>query len=211
MGTLPRYIVVGFFAAIITISLYLIMQHMVNRSADRDKDQDDLPSIDFTKVKLEQEAKEISRRIPKKPPPPKEPPKVQKMNVTQEQQVSSPMPMMNMPNLDVAANGTGPFLGAVGSVDMNEEGGVIPIVRIAPQYPRKALMAKIEGWVKVRFTITPGGTVTNPQVVDAKPKRMFDRAALNAIRKFKFKAKVVNGQKVEQIATQTIEFELPDG
>lgn len=211
MGTLPRYIVVGFFAAIITISLYLIMQHMVNRSADRDKDQDDLPSIDFTKVKLEQEAKEISRRIPKKPPPPKEPPKVQKMNVTQEQQVSSPMPMMNMPNLDVAANGTGPFLGTVGSVNMNEEGGVIPIVRISPQYPRKALMAKIEGWVKVRFTITPGGTVINPQVVDAKPKRMFDRAALNAIRKFKFKPKVVNGQKVEQIATQTIEFELPDG
>lgn len=210
MGTLPRFIISGFFAALIAISLYLIMQSMIGKDSDIDKNRGDLPSIDFSKVKLEEDAKMQSRRIPKRPPPPKEPPQKPKMDINQDQQVSTPAPTMNMPNLDVAAGGTGPFLGTVGSVNMNEEGGVIPIVRIAPQYPRKALMAKIEGWVKVRFTITPGGTVTNPQVVDAKPKRMFDRAALNAIRKFKFKPKVVNGQQVEQVATQTIEFELPD-
>ena len=36
------------------------------------------------------------------------------------------------------------------------------------------------------------------------------REAIRAILKFKFKPKVVNGQGVEQVATQTIEFDLPD-
>ena len=132
------------------------------------------------------------------------------MNVQQNQQVVNNMPTPNIPNLDLGVGGNGPFLGAVGQVNMTEEGGVIPIVRIAPQYPRKALMAKIEGWVKVKFTITPSGTVSNPEVVDAKPKRIFDREAIRAILKFKFKPKVVDGVGVEQVATQTIEFELPE-
>jgi protein TonB len=208
--SLPRYIVVGFLAAVITVVLYLVMHTLVSQAAKNLGGGDDLPSIDFTKVKLEDEVRERSRRIPKKPPPPKEPPPPPKMNVQQNQQVVNNMPTPNIPNLDLGVGGDGPFLGAVGQVNMTEEGGVIPIVRIAPQYPRKALMAKIEGWVKVKFTITPSGTVSNPEVVDAKPRRIFDREAIRAILKFKFKPKVVNGVGVEQVATQTIEFELPD-
>lgn len=208
--SLPRYIVVGLLAAVITVVLYLIMHTLVSQAANNLGGGDDLPSIDFTKVKLEDEVRERSRRIPKKPPPPKEPPPPPKMNVQQNQQVVNNMPTPNIPNLDLGVGGDGPFLGAVGQVNMTEEGGVIPIVRIAPQYPRKALMAKIEGWVKVKFTITPSGTVSNPEVVDAKPRRIFDREAIRAILKFKFKPKVVNGVGVEQVATQTIEFELPD-
>ncbi len=209
--SLPRYLMVGVFAALITVALYMVMHYLVSQAANNRNMEDDLPSIDFTKVKLEEDVRQRSRRIPKKPPPPKEPPPPPKLNVSQQQQVVNNMPTLNVPNLDVLAGGDGPFLGQLGSVDMNQEGGVIPIVRIAPQYPRKALMAKIEGWVKVQFTITAAGTVSNPVVVDAKPKRIFDREAIRAILKFKFKPKVVDGQPVTQVATQTIEFELPDG
>ncbi|MGJ8664399.1 MAG: energy transducer TonB [Marinicella sp.] len=208
--SLPRYMLVAIAAAVITVVLYLLMHTLVSQAAKNLGSGDDLPSIDFTKVKLDEEIRERSRRIPKKPPPPKEPPPPPKMNVQQNQQVVNNMPTPNIPNLDLGVGGDGPFLGAVGQVNMTEEGGVIPIVRIAPQYPRKALMAKIEGWVKVKFTITPSGTVSNPEVVDSKPRRIFDREAIRAILKFKFKPKVVNGQGVEQVATQTIEFDLPD-
>lgn len=208
--SLPRYIIVAFIAAAITVVLYLLMHALISQAADNIGGGDELASIDFTKVKLEDELRERSRRIPKKPPPPKEPPPPPKMNVQQNQQVVNNMPTPNIPNLDLGVGGDGPFLGAIGQVNMSEEGGVIPIVRIAPQYPRKALMAKIEGWVKVKFTITPAGTVSNPEVVDSKPRRIFDREAIRAILKFKFKPKVVNGQGVEQVATQTIEFDLPD-
>jgi protein TonB len=208
--SMPRYIFVAIIAAGITVVLYLLMHALISQAADTGRGDDDLPAIDFTKVKLDDELRERKRVIPKKPPPPKEPPPPPKMNVQQNQQVVNNMPTPNIPNLDLGVGGDGPFLGAIGQVNMSEEGGVIPIVRIAPQYPRKALMAKIEGWVKVKFTITPTGTVSNPEVVDAKPRRIFDREAIRAILKFKFKPKVVDGQGVEQVATQTIEFDLPD-
>lgn len=207
--SLPRYLAVGFIAAFITVILYLLMHFLISQSTDARDDSDNI-TIDFTNVKVPDEVQQRKRVVPKKPPPPKEPPPPPKMNVQQQQQVVNNMPTLNVPNLDLGVGGDGPFLGAVGQVNMAEEGGVIPIVRIAPQYPRKALMAKIEGWVKVKFTITPSGTVSNPEVVDAKPRRIFDREAIRAILKFKFKPKIVNGQGVEQVATQTIEFELPD-
>ena len=208
--SLPRYILVAIAAAVITVVLYLLMHAMISQAADSSRGDNDLPAIDFTKVKLDDDIRERKRVIPKKPPPPKEPPPPPKMNVQQDQQVVNNMPTPNIPNLDLGVGGDGPYLGAIGQVNMSEEGGVIPIVRIAPQYPRKALMAKIEGWVKVKFTITSSGTVTNPEVVDAKPRRIFDREAIRAILKFKFKPKVVDGVGVEQVATQTIGFELPD-
>ncbi len=207
--SLPRLLVVAIIAAFITVVLYLLMHFLISQSTEAQSDSDNI-TIDFTKVKVPDEVQQRKRVVPKKPPPPKEPPPPPKMNVQQQQQVVNNMPTLNVPNLDLGVGGDGPFLGAVGQVNMSEEGGVIPIVRIAPQYPRKALMAKIEGWVKVKFTITPSGTVTNPEVVDAKPRRIFDREAIRAILKFKFKPKIVNGQGVEQVATQTIEFELPD-
>lgn len=207
--SLPRYLLVAFIAAFITVVLYLLMHFLISQSTDAREDSDKI-TIDFTKVKVPDEVQQRKRVVPKKPPPPKEPPPPPKMNVQQQQQVVNNMPTLDVPNLDLGVGGDGPFLGAVGQVNMSEEGGVIPIVRIAPQYPRKALMAKIEGWVKVKFTITPTGTVSNPEVVDAKPRRIFDREAIRAILKFKFKPKIVNGQGVEQVATQTIEFELPD-
>ncbi|GAA4818141.1 protein TonB [Marinicella pacifica] len=207
--SLPRFLAVGFIAAFITVVLYLLMHFLISQSTEARDDKDNI-TIDFTKVKVPDEVQQRKRVVPKKPPPPKEPPPPPKMNVQQQQQVVNNMPTLNVPNLDLGVGGDGPFLGAVGQVNMSEEGGVIPIVRIAPQYPRKALMAKIEGWVKVKFTITPSGTVSNPEVVDAKPRRIFDREAIRAILKFKFKPKIVNGQGVEQVATQTIEFELPE-
>src|SRR5690606_28533636 len=206
--SLPRFLSVALIAAFITVVLYLLMHKLISQSSNIDSAGDNI-TIDYTKVKVPDEVQERKRVVPKKPPPPKEPPPPPKMNVQQNQQVVNNMPTLNVPNLDLGIGGDGPFLGAVGQMNMSEEGGVIPIVRIAPQYQRKALMAKIEGWVKVKFTITPSGTVTNPEVVDSKPGRIFDREAIRAILKFKFKPKIVNGVGVEQVATQTIEFELP--
>ena len=80
--------------------------------------------------------------------------------------------------------------------------------RPKPDYPRKALRNREEGWVKVSFTVTAQGTVSDPKVVAAKPRRVFDSAALKAIRKWRFKPKKVGGRPVQTKATQLIEFNL---
>lgn len=81
---------------------------------------------------------------------------------------------------------------------------VVPLVRISPEYPQRALTRGLEGWVKVQFTITTTGTVKDPLVVDADPKNIFDDAALKSIARWKYNPKVEDGVAVERIGVQTI-------
>jgi len=125
-----------------------------------------------------------------------------------EQQVRN-MPRMNMPELDVPlVGGAGMFIGNFQQVDQMAEGDIIPVVVIRPMYPRDAAISGIEGWVKVEFTITEAGTVKEPRVVDARPPRIFNREAIRAILKWKFKPRVIEGVAVERRATQIIDFTL---
>ncbi|HEX6999020.1 MAG TPA: energy transducer TonB [Gammaproteobacteria bacterium] len=81
---------------------------------------------------------------------------------------------------------------------------VIPLVRIAPEYPPRALSRGIEGWVQVQFTITPTGTVKDPVVVNADPKGVFEDAALRAISRWRYNPKIEGGVAVERVGVQTI-------
>ena len=76
------------------------------------------------------------------------------------------------------------------------EGDYLPIVRVAPQYPRRALINDVEGWVIVEFTVTPLGTVTNPYIVAEEPSGVFSDVAKNAVLKFRYKPRIVNGEPI---------------
>lgn len=193
-------------AVVITFFLFIGMYYLVNMSNQNKPDDDEGTSIDFSPVKVDEEINQKQRRIPKKPPPPKDPPPPPKLNVQQSQNVVNNMPTPTVPPLDLGVGGDGPFLGAMGSVDMTKDGGIVPIVTISPNYPRKAAIAKIEGWVEIEFTITEGGLVINPKVINSKPKRIFDREAIRAILKYKFKPKIVDGVAKTQVAVQKIDF-----
>jgi len=80
--------------------------------------------------------------------------------------------------------------------------------RVPPRYPPRAANRHIEGWVKIEFTISTTGTVTDAIVVDAEPADMFNDAALTAIEKWKFKEKLINGVAVTQRAVQILKFNL---
>ena len=86
--------------------------------------------------------------------------------------------------------------------------GVVPILRVPPKYPARAMNRQIEGWVKVEFTIRTDGSVTDAVVVSAEPESIFNEAALTAISKWKFKEKMVNGVAVTQRAVQKLQFKL---
>ena len=88
----------------------------------------------------------------------------------------------------------------------------LPIDRVPPHYPRKALKKKLVGWVIVEFTVTVEGTVKNPRVVENcafvppfhgsrkcsnSPNKVFDKSALKAVSKFKYEPRTIYGAPVE--------------
>jgi protein TonB len=89
---------------------------------------------------------------------------------------------------------------------------VLPLVRIAPDYPARAAARGIEGWVIVQFTITPTGSVRDPIVVESMPKNVFDDAALKAIARWRYNPKIEGGVAVERVGVRTIiRFVLEQG
>jgi protein TonB len=90
------------------------------------------------------------------------------------------------------------------SMSAGSDRDVIPLVRIAPDYPPRALSRGLEGWVQVQFTITATGTVKDPVVVNAEPKQIFDDAALKAIARWRYNPRVEGGVAVERVGVQTI-------
>jgi protein TonB len=76
------------------------------------------------------------------------------------------------------------------------DGDVRPIVRVEPKYPIEATRNGIEGWAKLSFTINTIGQVIDVKVLDAEPKRVFDREASRALKKWKYHPQVVDGVPV---------------
>jgi protein TonB len=79
---------------------------------------------------------------------------------------------------------------------------------VQPDYPPDAYRSRAQGWVEVEFTVGSDGSVSNATVVGAEPTRIFNNAALNAIRRWTFKPKVDNGKAVDDRLRRRIEFKL---
>ena len=78
------------------------------------------------------------------------------------------------------------------------DGDALAIVRILPRYPSHALSRGIEGWVLLEFTISELGLAINPVVVDSEPRGVFDRSAISAVRKWKYRPKMEDGKAVKR-------------
>ena len=87
---------------------------------------------------------------------------------------------------------------------------IVAVNRSKPNYPRRAIQAGIEGWVKLSFTVTADGQVKDIRILDANPPRLFDDEAMRAIQQWTFKPRKQDGKPIEGTAIQTVEFKLSD-
>ena len=196
---------------LISLALFWLMQSMIMNNQHGLKKTDNLKMVEFIRLKRETKLQTKDRRTPDQPPPPKKRPPPPKMQVAKTNIAQKLLPSMDMPNLEIPLQ-TGRFSGSLltgiqmgaGKISTN----VIPLVRIPPRYPRRAASRKIEGWVKIEFTITETGTVKDAKIVEAQPGEIFERAALSAIAKWKFKPKIIDGEAFEQRAVQVLQFKL---
>ena len=80
---------------------------------------------------------------------------------------------------------------------------------VRPEYPPRAITGNIEGWARVRFTVTASGTVRDAVVVESEPGTVFDDAALKAIARWRYNPRFVGGEAVERTGLQYLfKFEL---
>ncbi|MDE0519004.1 MAG: energy transducer TonB [Bdellovibrionales bacterium] len=171
------------------------MSVLISDTPDLKKKTDMVGLIEFIRVKPRSFLDEKTRKLPEKKPKQMKPPKMKMLSaaLSKPQKIN---PQMDMPDIKSVLRSGGPAVGGFGGANLGSE--VTPLVRIEPQYPRKAAMQGIEGWVRLQFDITPTGMVSGVQVLGAKPPNIFNRAAIKALRKWKYRPKVENGKPVEQ-------------
>jgi protein TonB len=191
MTALARYAIAIVASAAISFSLFFLMQYLISAELGW-KETERGPLIEFVRLLKDSDLEEKKRRRPDQvqpdempPPPPIDFSKADRP----DQEVGSALPIFDR-DLDLAG---GLALGAPPS-----DTDIIPLVRVAPQYPATAQSRGIEGWVQIEFTITAAGTVRDPVVIAADPPRIFNRAALRAIGKWKYNPKVEDGKSVER-------------
>lgn len=98
---------------------------------------------------------------------------------------------------------------AVTAIRMSD-GPLVAIVRVQPVYPTSAEVRGLEGWVLVQFNVLPDGRVADAHVVESS-SRVFEKAALSAASRFRFKPQIVNGEAVLVRGIQNLfRFEMPE-
>lgn len=181
---LLRYANAVLLGSVATFGLLMLMRAVI---ADPMPAQDDGITgklVDFVLL-VEERVPKIKDRKPEPPEPPVKPP--EPLPPVPGEDVIGVWPDPPQPTLTGDWDLPGHYL---------DDGEYLPIVRVQPVYPRRALTRNIEGWVLVEFVVTETGTVRDPVVLVAEPPGFFERAALNAVVKFKYKPKVDGGEPV---------------
>lgn len=86
--------------------------------------------------------------------------------------------------------------------------GAILLKAVGARYPTAAMRARQQGWVVVSFTVDPDGGTSDIKVIEAQPRRVFDRAAMDAVERYKFTPAMKDGVAVSSTKQQRIEFKL---
>lgn len=182
---------------------------MVTTDTEMNKNLGEQTVIDFIRLKQDSESR-LKEREKKEPPKPKKPP----MPPQQTAQQNTPMKQiaMRLPNITPDLSLANKSLLGDAQIGMGfGDGDVIPLVRMPARYPEKAARRNIEGFVKARLEINALGTVDSVEVIDSKPRGVFERSAIRALYKYKFKPQIIDGKPQPQTVTQTLDYVLDKG
>jgi len=187
-----RYALAFLVASGVTFGLFYLMQSLISMGVAEAERAFAGQVIEFVRLKRDSQLELKKRRLPEKTPPEQEPP-------PPELDLSRPMrPDQNLDAMSIAMAHQVDMGGSPDFSVMGSDQDIVPIVRVNPQYPIRAADRGIQGWVEVQFTISAAGTVKSPVVVAAEPATIFNRAALRAIRKWKYSPKVEEGVAVDR-------------
>ena len=185
----------------VTAGLLFIMQLLIATGEGAVTTTENFRLTDFVRVERN-EIIETKKEKPDKPPEPEVPP-----------EMPTPDSMTDFDNV-MAVSVTTPTVNT--SIQMGgfgfgiSDGEYLPIVKVAPVYPARALSRGLSGYVLVEFTVTTNGSVRDVFVVESS-STLFERAASEAALKFKYKPRVIDGTAVEVPGVRNrITFEIAE-
>lgn len=77
---------------------------------------------------------------------------------------------------------------------------------VAPEYPPSALERGIGGWVDLEFTVTANGSTADVTVLGAEPAGVFEQAAIQAVRRWRYRPVERDGERVDVRARLRVRF-----
>jgi len=198
MGSSVRVLVGGLLAVPVAIGLFYVMQSLVSREFEQqDTKARKIADIVVPDKVIETNVKEVKPEKvedPEEPPPDLEPIQFD-TNIDMNTGNIAPQAKITL-NLNATGMSSG-------------DGEYLPIVKVAPIYPRRAQTRGISGYCIVEYTVTTTGAIRDPQPVDCQPQGIFERASVKAAEKFKYKPRVVDGNAIEVAGVQNkFTFEL---
>ncbi|MEQ8265088.1 TonB family protein [Pseudohaliea sp.] len=190
-NSLVRSLVGALVAVPVALGLFFLMQALI----DREYQQEDVKNRKIADIVVPEREIDINVKEtkpekvddPEEPPPEMEPMEV---DFDTDLNVANVAPGASV---DVSISSSGMAAG---------DGEYLPIVKVAPIYPRRAQTRGITGYCIVEYTVTKSGSIRDPRPVDCDPSGVFERASVKAAEKFKYKPRVVDGEPIEVAGVQ---------
>ena len=198
-----RYTLSAIFAVLITFTLFWGMQYLIATGNNPLEGKVEGRRVEIGEVRQAQEAEQTIRK-PDKPDDADTPPDTPELDMdTNVDSVNTGIEIGMAPvTAVVSVGGSGGFAAS--------DGDYLPIVKVAPIYPRRAQERGLSGYVIVEFTVTRLGTVIDAKVIETT-NSVFNRSAVKAALKFKYKPKVVDGEPIDVAGVlHKITFEMED-
>lgn len=197
-----RFPLVLLAAFLVNAAIFSVIQFMVANPRLRLDKASEFDISNF--IRLNEQSREVrSRRDPKAPEKPKQEQQETLRQLAQASGGNVSGLAVDLPDLDVDLG-----LDFGGDIQIARE--LIPLVRIPADYPRRALLNEIEGFVVLRFIVTETGSVADPEILRSEPPGVFDSAALRAVRRWKYQPQIRDGKPTRVVSITKIGFELLD-
>lgn len=199
-NSVVRVLIAALVAIPVAVGLFFIMQSLI----DREYEQEDAESRKIADIVVPEREIEVNVREkkpekvedPDEPPPEMEP---MDMDMDMDMDIANVAPRANV-NVSISSSGMS-----------SGDGEYLPIVKVAPIYPRRAQTRGISGYCIVEYTVTTSGSTKDIRAVDCQPSGVFESASVKAAEKFKYKPRVVDGSPIEVAGVQNkFTYELED-
>lgn len=177
---IPQFCTAMLLASLMTSVLFLLMYSLI---ATDTPELDERIIFHFDPVMVPPKPPEVEKAPPPEPVADPEP---------QPQFEPSAAELDFDPGDIVALGNPGPTLEDVSVGTRLGDSGIVPIFRVQPDYPQSALRRGIEGYVDLLFDVTASGKTENIRILDADPPGVFERAAIKALQKWKYKPPMEN-------------------